>query len=237
MRSVAAKSVPPFNVRPSLSISSVYLIGGGGHSRVVRSVLCALEIPVAGILDDDTSRYTGSIDGIPLLGPFDRLVDLPPRPVVIAIGDNRTRSRLADRVPWETPSLIHPRACVDPTAVIGPGTIVMAGAIVQPGSNIGEQTIINTGASVDHDCRVGDFAHLCPGSRLAGEVSVGRGVLFGTGAVTIPGCQIGDWTVVGAGAVVICDLPAQVVAVGNPAKTIREVADSLEQSHQGDGRG
>lgn len=203
---------------------SVYIIGAGGHSRVVRSVLRALEIPVAGILDDATDRYEASVDGIEILGPVDRLADLPPRPVLIAIGDNRTRSNLADRVPWEMPSLIHPRAYVDPEAEIGRGTIVMAGAIVQPGAIVGQHAIINTGASVDHDCRVGDFSHLCPGSRLAGEVSIGRGVLFGTGAVTIPGAAVGDWTVVGAGAVVVRDLPPCVVAVGNPAKTVRQFA-------------
>ena len=57
----------------------------------------------------------------------------------------------------------------------------------------------------------------------AQPITVGNNVWFGGGAIVLPGVSIGDNTVVGAGAVVTKDLPANVVAVGNPAKVIRHL--------------
>jgi maltose O-acetyltransferase len=54
-------------------------------------------------------------------------------------------------------------------------------------------------------------------------ITIGDNVWLGGGAIVLPGVTIGDNTVVGAGAVVTRDLPANVVAVGNPARIIREV--------------
>ena len=52
---------------------------------------------------------------------------------------------------------------------------------------------------------------------------LGRTCWIGAGAVILPGVSIGDNTVVGAGSVVNKDLPANVVAVGNPCKVLREI--------------
>lgn len=55
----------------------------------------------------------------------------------------------------------------------------------------------------------------------AEPISIGANVWLGGGVIVLPGVSIGDDTVVGAGAVVSRDLPAGVVAVGNPARVIR----------------
>lgn len=56
-------------------------------------------------------------------------------------------------------------------------------------------------------------------------VHIGRNCWIGTGAVILPGVTIGDNTVVGAGSVVTRDLPANVVAVGNPCRILREISE------------
>jgi maltose O-acetyltransferase len=56
-------------------------------------------------------------------------------------------------------------------------------------------------------------------------ITVGNNVWLGGGVIVCPGVTIGDDTVVGAGAVVTRDLPAGVVAVGNPARVQREVGE------------
>jgi maltose O-acetyltransferase len=57
----------------------------------------------------------------------------------------------------------------------------------------------------------------------AAPIAIGDNVWLGGGAIVLPGVTIGDNTVVGAGAVVTKDLPAGVVAVGNPAQVIRSL--------------
>ena len=60
----------------------------------------------------------------------------------------------------------------------------------------------------------------------AEPITIGDNVWLGGGAIVLPGVSIGANTVVGAGAVVAKDLPANVVAVGNPARVVRELDDT-----------
>ena len=56
-------------------------------------------------------------------------------------------------------------------------------------------------------------------------VHIGKNVWIGAGAVIVPGITIGDNSVIGAGSVVVKDIPAGVVAVGNPCRVIREIGE------------
>jgi len=60
----------------------------------------------------------------------------------------------------------------------------------------------------------------------AAPVTIGRNVWLGGAVVVLPGVTIGDDTVVGAGSVVVHDLPAGVLAVGNPARVVRPLTES-----------
>ena len=56
-------------------------------------------------------------------------------------------------------------------------------------------------------------------------VHIGRNCWIGAGALIMPGVTIGDNTVIGAGSVVTRDIPANVVAVGNPCRVLREIGE------------
>jgi galactoside O-acetyltransferase len=56
-------------------------------------------------------------------------------------------------------------------------------------------------------------------------IHIGKNCWLGAGVIVLPGITIGDNTVVGAGSVVTKDLPANVVAVGNPAKVIKKLKE------------
>jgi len=68
-----------------------------------------------------------------------------------------------------------------------------------------------------------DATERASGWELARTISIGSGSWLGGGAIIGPGVSIGERTVVGAGSVVVRDLPADVVAVGNPARVIRSL--------------
>ena len=70
-----------------------------------------------------------------------------------------------------------------------------------------------------------------PASRNSGyeygaPVTVGNNVWIGGSAVILPGVTVGDNAVIGAGSVVTKDVPANVIAVGNPCRVIREITDA-----------
>lgn len=71
----------------------------------------------------------------------------------------------------------------------------------------------------------------------AKPIKIGDNVWLGGGAIVLPGVTIGDNTVVGAGSVVTRDLPANVVAVGNPARVIRSIDEAGAAPAPGDARG
>ncbi|WP_437286027.1 sugar O-acetyltransferase [Sorangium sp. So ce406] len=71
----------------------------------------------------------------------------------------------------------------------------------------------------------------------AKPIKIGNNVWLGGGAIVLPGVTIGDNTVVGAGSVVTRDLPANVVAVGNPARVIRSIDGAVAAPAPGSARG
>jgi sugar O-acyltransferase (sialic acid O-acetyltransferase NeuD family) len=213
------------------SIEPIWILGAGGHAKVViEAIRAGGEFEICGILDDNIERHGTTIRGIPIVDSMtsEAIARHQVRNAVIAIGDNRTRARLASElgglVSW--PAVIHPRAIVDSASTLGEGTVVCAGAVVQTDTRIGQHAILNTACSVDHDCDVGDFAHIAPGCHIAGGVQIGDGVLVGIGSSIIPGRGIGNWAIVGAGAVVVANLPASCVATGVPARVTRRIDGS-----------
>ncbi|MDQ4020774.1 MAG: sugar O-acetyltransferase [Actinomycetota bacterium] len=69
---------------------------------------------------------------------------------------------------------------------------------------------------------------------VAQPIMIGDNVWLGGGAIVLPGVSIGRNTVVGAGAVVVRDLPANVIAVGNPARIVRHLAPMSRREFDGD---
>lgn len=196
----------------------IYLYGAGGHAKVIAEILELNNLAIAGFFDDINPdrkdlKYPVTAYSASHVSENDHLI--------LAIGDNKTRKRLASFLEVAFIKAIHPASIISKSVRIGEGTVVMPGAIINADTVIGKHCIINTSASVDHDCVISDFVHISPHAAICGGVTIGEESHIGTGAIIIPGKKIGSNTVVGAGAVVITDLPDNVVAVGNPAKPIK----------------
>jgi sugar O-acyltransferase (sialic acid O-acetyltransferase NeuD family) len=202
-------------------VQSVVVVGSGGHAKVVIATAQAAGLDVAGIVDDDPATHGRRVLGVEVAGGSAAVLADPGVLAVLAIGSNRARARLAGTARCRFATIVHPSAVVHPTVLLAPGTVVFAGAVIQPDSVLGAHAIVNTSASIDHDCAIGDFVHVAPGVRLAGNVTLAEGVFLGIGSCAIPGVTVGAWTTVGAGASVVHDLPADVTAVGVPARPLR----------------
>jgi acetyltransferase EpsM len=97
----------------------------------------------------------------------------------------------------------------------------VAGAVINPGVKLGENVIVNTCASVDPECVIEDGAHICPGIHLGGKVSVGRAIWIGIGTTVKERVTVGAGTLIGAGSVVVDDIPDNVIAYGALARVVR----------------
>jgi UDP-perosamine 4-acetyltransferase len=208
----------------------IVVIGAGGHGKVVIDLLRTPPLKrrymIEGIIDADESLVGQRVGGAVVLGGAHLLGKLQRKGVagaVVAIGDNRARLQYLDEVRaarMRCVTVVHPRAIVCPTAVLGEGVCVAAGAVICAEAQVEDAAIINSGAVVDHECRIGRGAHVCPSAALAGRVSVGEGAFVGLGARVIQCLSVGAWAIVGAGAVVVGDVPAETTVVGVPARPL-----------------
>ncbi len=200
----------------------ILILGAGGHAKVVADILIGQGLQVAGYLDDNPETWNTKPLNIPVLGPTHSYVKYEIDGMIIGIGLNATRRSLAvqlstdSQISWR--NAIHLRSIIASSVRLGVGIVVAAGAIINPDSAIGDHVIINTGATVDHDCEIGAFCHIAPGVHLAGGVLVGEGTLIGIGATVLPYRKIGCNVTIGAGAVVVDDIPDGVTVKGIPAR-------------------
>lgn len=207
----------------------IVIIGAGGHSKIVADAAIRTGFRVRGFLDDHAT--VAPLPGYDVIGTVLDLVHNPQLQkdvlAVIAIGDNRARMHVVEKLglPREGYArVIDPSAVVSRYASIAEGTVVLQGAIVNAGTVVGHHAILNTGCTVDHDCEIASYAHISPGVNLAGGVAVGEGAHLGIGTCVIPQCSIGNWSVVGAGAAVVQNIPAKCTAVGVPATVVRTIS-------------
>lgn len=205
----------------------IHLIGAGGHARVVIDALLRLGRPRRAIaLWTESSEQVGTSFAGLTIALLD-LGALAGEAFHVCIGNNQARGRIhraLEQVGGLATTIVHPAAIPALDAEIAAGSFLAAGAIVGPNASIGLSCIINHGAIVDHDCIVRDFAHIAPGATLGGAVRIDTGVLVGAGANILPGKCVAERSTVGAGAVVITNVPAASVVVGVPAKPVHQEA-------------
>lgn len=202
-------------------MKDVIIIGAGGHAKVIADIVGCRGDRLLGFLDDGACK--NEVAGYPVMGKIESYVNYPQAEFVIGIGNAAARRRIAgelEGVRWYT--AIHPAAVVSSMDVtVGAGTVVMANAVIGPGAVIGAHCIVNTAAVVEHDNRIGDFAHISVGAKLAGTVSVGEETWVGIGAAVSNNVSICGGCMIGAGAVVVKAITEPGTYVGVPARRIK----------------
>ncbi len=200
------------------------MFGAGGHGQVVADAARCAGWTVLGFLDDQRPQGDDTLLG-PVLGGRGWCRGHREVAIALGIGSNAVRQQIAEELLLMGVSLatvVHPSAVVSRAAQLGPGVAVLALAVVNAGARVERGAIVNSAAVVEHDVVVGSFAHVSPNATLAGAARLGDLSQLGAGACALPGVSIGPRCIVGAGAVVTRDVPANSVCMGVPARITRQ---------------
>jgi acetyltransferase-like isoleucine patch superfamily enzyme len=136
--------------------------------------------------------------------------------------------------------IVGDQACVRERCEVGDDAVIGRGALVENDTTIGALTKIQAEAYITAYSTLEEEVFIAPcvittNDNFMGRTekrhalrrgpTIRRGARIGGGAVLLPGIEIGEEAFVGAGAVVLSDVPPRAVVVGNPARQIREVPD------------
>jgi sugar O-acyltransferase (sialic acid O-acetyltransferase NeuD family) len=205
----------------------IVVIGGGGHAKVLISVLKKTIYEIVGYTD---RQDRGAILGVSYLGNDDILLDLIRNHAqcnaiiglgkIDASGLRNTLQKECEKLGFNFPTIVSPQAVINEEVKLGGGTVVFDGVVVNSGTETGRACILNTNCTIEHDCRIGDNVHIAPGATLSGGVDIGSNCMIGTGANVIQSICIEANSLIGAGSTVVKDISVPGTYVGNPARQI-----------------
>jgi acetyltransferase EpsM len=160
-------------------ITSYVIYGAGGYAAVVADLVSLYNGKVEAFFDDQTKEVPGGLSK-----PYGEHIH-PDSKLIIAIGNNTIREKIAGRVRHKFGTLIHPSAYVAKDVELGEGTVVLANAVVQSKAKIGKHVIINAGVCIDHDAVIENYVLIYPNAYVGGGAILEKGVLVNAGAVIL----------------------------------------------------
>jgi tetrahydrodipicolinate N-acetyltransferase len=131
---------------------------------------------------------------------------------------------------------IEPGAIIRDQVTIGKNAVIMMGAVINIGAVIGDGTMIDMNAVIGGRGTIGKNCHIGAGAVVAGVIEppsakpvvIEDDVVVGANAVILEGVRVGKGSVVAAGAIVIDDVPENVVVAGVPARIIKTIDDKTK---------
>jgi sugar O-acyltransferase (sialic acid O-acetyltransferase NeuD family) len=213
---------------PSLLLYGANACGREIASWVERSTVGEQSARVLGFIDDMSPEQV--VNGHPVWRLEDAARQHRGALVIASVGSPVLREELVAQAEAAgltmAPPLIHRSVAWDPDHVtIGDGSVIGPGTSLTTNIEIGRHVQINLHCTIAHDTKLGDFVTLSPGCHVSGRVWLEKGAYMGTGAVTVQGkpgrpLVIGESAVLGAGAVVLKNVPPNATVFGVPARAV-----------------
>ena len=218
-------------LKPSMVIIKMksIIIGAGKYGAVYLAYLKDAGIDIAGFLDDNPKEWNKRIDNIPVLGPISKLENLKDshgiEAVYCPLGNNRLRVKFlkyAESLGYQIPNYIHPSVKISSNVTIGKGVYILLGTNIMPYTVIKDFVMISMGVNVAHHnvLEIGTF--LSTGCNFGASIIANPYTYCGIGSTIMTGVSsLGTDCLVGAGAVVVKDVPDGAVMAGVPAKVLK----------------
>lgn len=206
----------------------IIIIGAGGMGREVfawisQDLRNKKDYTIKGFIDDNPNALEGYSYPIDIIGTVEDYYPAENEILVIAVLNPKIKKRILKSLiekGAEFYSLIHPSTIIGENVSIGQGTIICPNCILTCDISIGDFVFINTSSTIGHDTTIGNYTSINGKVEITGNVVVGEKCYFGVGAKVIPKRQIGNCATIGAGSVIVRNVPENVTVFGNPAKRI-----------------
>lgn len=205
------------------------IIGAGTYGEVYLSYLKEANIEVVGFLDDNVDLWGQELSGIKVLGGIDLLNDLGcthnVEAVYCPLGNNKLRVKflsMAKRLGFQTPNYIHHSVILSPSITIGEGVYILLGVSIMPYVTLENYVMISMGAHIAHHTTLSEGTFISTGVNFGASICARKYAYVGISGTIMTGIQfLGENCMIGAGAVVIKDVPDNAVVAGVPAKILK----------------
>jgi len=144
--------------------------------------------------------------------------------LVVAVGEPKVRQVLREKIVtsgYSLTSLVHPIAFIGSETQIGDGAIIQFGSFISCNVKIGTNVLIQPNSSVGHDSIIGNDAVISSYVGISGNCTIGERAYIGVSVPIKEKASIGAYSIVGMGSVVLRDIPENVIALGNPARAMK----------------
>lgn len=204
------------------------IVSAGTYAQVYSEYLSA-EYEILGYFDDDEKLKGNRINGIKVLGKLNELDSFIANDLSISVfvplGDNRMRCRLLKNYKkkgYLTPSFIGRNTTIHESVKIGEAVYILPGTNIMPLTIIGDYTMISMGVNIAHHNTIGEACFFSLGCNIGASMKIGENVFCGIASTIMTGVKkIGEYSAIGAGAVIIRDVPDFATVVGNPGRVIK----------------
>lgn len=208
----------------------IYILGIGGSTPVFIDIAETCGYKIAGLYHYNADKIGENDHGYPVLGSFEDLYhsDIRGKMFLLSQGDMKIREAVTNKIKQlggVIPTLVHPTAIISKYAKISEeGVVIGANCIVQADSVIKSNAVLWDMALVCHQTTIGNYCFVGPKALVGAHIDVKDFAFIGQDALLVSGKvgTMGANSLLGAGAVLTKELPNNIVAVGNPARVIKE---------------
>lgn len=163
------------------------------------------------------------LDRIQDLFPEDPFVPAPDEVFVVASGETGIKAQLVKKIEAAGGTMltvIHPTCYVASSAIIGRGALLCPFVFVGPFAELAPHVTMNVHSGCGHNAKLGSFSILSPYASVSGASELGEQVFMGTHSYVAPEKKVGAHSKISAGGFAVEDVPADSLAMGNPARVL-----------------